>query len=351
MTPKKWLQACWIGFFVLLLFFSVGSTWLISQYWGQVWFFFTSFSIFVVISIYTLNKGIEMVPQNYHWPVEVVGQYYTTWKPGLHIGFPYLGFMIIAPAVYMGEAFIELYMDDGQPDQQGKGSVDFRDVSAPVEAVLYYQIVDSMKFTYDIQNALVALVERIDGMMRSYLGHYTLDEANVLKAQFDIIAIMSGEKLDATTNQVTRYSRIEDVPAWQQILNDWGIKVIRVSISDIVLSPAIQEIRHKRQIAQVQVEVAIEEKKVIITQAEAKKQALVLEGEGRKSQIKTLIGRDCLTGPQAAWLVGETIKWPNLGDKSLVLENGGSSVMSLGAQFAAGVRQAPQSTAPATPTA
>lgn len=333
LSKKGRVKHLWIAFLIALgmVFFFID---LIAGFVFS-WPISVTISLFIIIAIIisTAYNGWTQVPQNEEWVVQLFGEYLETWDGGLNILFPWFGFMNIPVGFFMGQQQIRLYMDETIKKGFGYGHVDFVDGSAPVESSVYFKITDSFKAAYNITNLITALEEKMDGAIRSYLGAYRIDEANVLKAHFSLGHILNGEKIeDAKSVQNIDH---KDVNMWKSINDEWGVEILSIVISDIVLPEELKKIRNELLQARKNAEKAIEEKKAKITLAEADKNVLELLGEGLAKQVADLkkLG---LNEKEAVQYLAERMKWEKVGDKTVIIDNG-AGVSGLGAQFGAGI--------------
>jgi len=308
--------------------------------------------IFMVINGITIKQGWCQVPEKFEWIIEEFGAYKTTWRSGLHFIFPFFGFCRIKIGVYMGEQYIKLFMDEkAENGKKSYGKVDFKDVSAGVVAVLFFRVTNSKNAAYNVVSLVKALEEIMDGLLRSYLGMFTLNEAIIRKAQFDLNHLFDGtdpigdqqiinEKTTAAMGRLLKNIEGDND-------NEWGISLLRLLITDIDVPDAIQEQRARQLKAEVDAKAAVDEAKAVITAAkaakkkvvllgEAKKEALRLEGDGMAQRVKIIIKDTKLTPDRAAQHAERIAMTDRLPEQSLIITDGGSGLAGLGAQFAAG---------------
>ncbi|MEA3464143.1 MAG: SPFH domain-containing protein [Patescibacteria group bacterium] len=313
-------------------------SWLISGL-----FPFVFFVLFVVLAIIF---GWSQIPHRHEWIVEIFGEYIgSPLKAGLYIIFPYFNFVNIKAEVFMGQQMIELFMNDSVKTGFGKGHVDFKDSSAPVDAMCYFTIHDSKKAVYEIEpSVLLGVADKMDGAIRSYLGGYNLNDANQLKVQFHLETILNG--VIVTTEAPAAPIRISaefienSIVAphlWQEIWNTWGVSIDSIVVSDIELSPKLMEAREKEIVAEAETKAAVHERKKIIILAEGEKQALQLTGEGITEQIKQLVHAGVSHEEAVAYLTNRK-KWESMqkAGKTVLIEGSDGNMAGAGAAFAAG---------------
>ena len=371
-------QGMWVFFFALLTLFSVLLSVLV--FWGLKGIFpsysplmATGFGIgfWILVFVITLRKAWTTVSQKWECLVELFEEHIDTRGAGLMLPFPLGGFVSLR-FVYVGEQHMPLYMNE--QGQGGHGNVEFRDISAPVDATLYFKIVRSDKAVYNISGVYKALGEKMDSAVRSFLGQYTVDEVNIIKARTSLIHILTGEYVDPyhrgddykkaeeaeqgeggyTKAELDEFERIiyendlnkdeaDLVRAsrlYREVLDNWGIKIKGLAISDVVLSEELQEIRRRILEASKEKEAAEYKKETDIIRAQGKKRALTLEGVGISDQIRYLERRG-LNPEQAASYLAKRLKWENVGQKGATVietlsEEGGS--LGTGARFGAGYK-------------
>jgi regulator of protease activity HflC (stomatin/prohibitin superfamily) len=270
-------------------------------------------------------------------------------ESGLYFLFPF--FTKVRAQVLLSEQMMKLYMDETVTVGYGGGQVDFKDGSAPVDAFVYFQIVDAYKAIYNISNAFKALEENMDGSIRSYLSNYSIDQANRLKVQFDLKKILNGDIADTKGVFPPSTKELKDILAWNYVFEKWGIEIKKVVISDILLTEKQKAIRETLQAAEKEIEVAeaevkkakFKKQKTIIEAdgakeaafrvADAENNALKKKGEGLAQQVGLLKAAG-VEPTQIVAHLAERIKWEKVGDKTVIVDSG-ASVSGLSAQFAA----------------
>ena len=302
---------------------------------------------FFCVTYDAVKKGWSHVMQNYVWLLEIFGKNVKEWKTGLHIIFPYFGFASYAN-VYKGEWQKKLFMDEQHKSDAGGGDVEFTDASAPVEATIYFQVVDAAKATYDIANLEKGIEEKMDSAVRSFLGLYSIDEANTIKARASLISIMNNDYINPKTVKIIQQNsgsnnkpkedieeELKKVQLWNYIYSIWGTRITGLAISDIVLEEKEKEARRKVLLAKKDKEASVHER-----------EALKNRGEGYALQVGSLVEEE-VNSNKAVDYLAKRLQWENVGEKgaTVVIDSGGSGVAGLGAQFSAG-QKATNETAP-----
>jgi regulator of protease activity HflC (stomatin/prohibitin superfamily) len=141
-------------------------------------------------------------------------------------------------------------------------------VAVTVDGIVYVQITDPYKATYEINNVFLAVVSLAQTNLRSVLGTMELNDT---LSNRDAINAKLLESLDRETGK-------------------WGVKVMRVEIKKLEPPASVQEMMNMIKNAQSEKSAKITQaewyKVAKITQAEADKQEQILKAEGQKqSQI------------------------------------------------------------------
>nr|WP_048164229.1 SPFH domain-containing protein [Palaeococcus pacificus] len=186
--------------------------------------------------------------------VERLGKFNRILEPGIHFIVP---FMETVKKVDMREHVIDV------PPQE----VICKDnVVVTVDAVVYYQVMDPVKVTYNVSNFLMAIIKLAQTNLRAIIGEMELDET--LSGR-DIINARLREELDKITDR-------------------WGVKVTRVEIQRIDPPRDIQEAMAKQMTAErekrAMILIAEGERESAIKKAEGEKQAAILRAEGEKQR-------------------------------------------------------------------
>ena len=200
------------------------------------------FLILIVLALVILIANIAIVPQAYSYVVERLGVYYTTWEAGFHFKTPFV--TRIAKKVSLKEQVVDF---KPQP-------VITRDnVTMQIDTVVFFQITDPKLFAYGIESPMAAIENLTATTLRNIIGDLELDQTLTSR---DIINTKMRSILDEATD-------------------DWGIKVNRVELKNIIPPAAIQESMEKQMKAE-------RERRESILVAEGKKQSAILVAEGEK---------------------------------------------------------------------
>lgn len=304
---------------------------------------YSLYVIFGVIAMWTLYFSAAVVPQNHVWVMELFGRYITTWKSGLKFPFPFFNF-INSTEVYIGEQMMPLHMKDAEQRDFGYGDVEFVDISAPVEATLYFKIENPEKAVYNVENLFKALEDKMDSATRGFLGQYTIDGASKIKARTTLSRILDNEYIEPNPDTPPppltpkeEKERLKESQLYNEILNNWGVKITGIAISDIVLDDEQKRLRRLVLEASRKEESAKHEKGATITKAKGEKERLLLEGAGIATQVEKLCEMG-LSPREASNYLTDRLKWQNVGEKgATVIETSGQgSSVGAGAGFGVG---------------
>ena len=204
-----------------------------------------SFSIVMVVLIalvvFTVFKGVRIVPQGYKWVVQRLGKYSQTLEPGLNLIIPYVD--DVAYKVTTKDSVLDI------PSQE----VITRDnVVIIANAVAYINIVRPDKAVYGIEDYEYGIRNLVQTSLRSIIGEMDLDSA-----------LSSRDEIKTKL----KHAISEDIA-------DWGITLKTVEIQDINPSQTMQ--------ASMEEQAAAERlRRATVTRADGQKQAAILEADGR----------------------------------------------------------------------
>ncbi len=206
-------------------------------------------ALFVIV---TLMAGIRQVPQGYHYTVERFRKYNRTLTPGLGLVVPYVE--TIGNKVNMMEQVLDV------PTQE---VITKDNAAVTVDGVVFYQVLDAPRASYEVSNLNVALLNLVMTNIRTVMGSMELDQ---LLSHRDEINVKLLGVVDAA-------------------VSPWGIKATRIEIKDIVPPRDLADAMARQMKAE-------RDRRAAILEAEGQKQAAILKSEGMKqSQILEAEGR------------------------------------------------------------
>ncbi|SMO82278.1 SPFH domain-containing protein [Gracilimonas mengyeensis] len=200
------------------------------------------FSIYVM---YQFVRSLRLVPNQYAFIVERLGNYHKTLGPGFHA---------LVPFIDKVEYKQDLREETIEVEPQECFTRD--NVKVEVDGVIYLSVVDPVNASYGITNYRYAAVQLAQTTTRSVLGNMDLDQT------FEERAAMSREVVKVL-------SEVEQV---------WGIKVHRYEIKNIVTPRTVQKAMERQMTAE-------RDRRATIAKSEGVKGSKVNDAEGTKAQI------------------------------------------------------------------
>ncbi len=209
--------------------------------------------IIAAIVIILLFLCLKIVPQATEYVIERLGKYKRTWDAGLHFLIPVVD--RIAKKVTLKEQVL---------DSPPQPVITKDNVTMQIDTVVYFKVFDAKLFTYGAVNPISALSNLTATTLRNIVGELELDDTLTSR---DTINGKMTEILDSATDQ-------------------WGIKVNRVELKNIIPPAEIQNAMEKQMKAERDRRETLLEaeghKAAVITRAEGDKQAMILAAEGER---------------------------------------------------------------------
>ena len=264
---------------------------------------------------YALIKGLTTVAVKYEVIVEILGMPINTLSSGIYLLFPFFGITKIKAKVFMGQQIMQLFMNNDIKDGYGFGHIDFKDGTAPALCTVYFTIINARKAIYNIAQLYRGIEEKMDDAVRAFLSMFTIDEASEKSGQFNLPSILSGQL--KTVDDKT-YQR---APIFLTILQNWGVRIDNISISDIVLPPGVVTVREKLLVATRDVEVAKAEvkagkKRLELTQAQG-----AAEGKKHAEMVQTVANIPGMNSVLASAYLENMYRWQQVGDKAVIFSD------------------------------
>ena len=205
--------------------------------------------IILGIAILLIVSNIKIVPQAHAYVVERLGGYKETWGVGLHFKMPILD--RVARRVSLKEQVV---------DFEPQAVITKDNVTMQIDTVVFYQITDPKKYAYGVESPIAAIENLTATTLRNIIGDLELDET-----------LTSRETINS------KMRTILDIAT-----DEWGIKVNRVELKNIMPPKAIQDAMEKQM--KEERERREGEKESVILEAEASKQAAILKAEAEKQK-------------------------------------------------------------------
>jgi regulator of protease activity HflC (stomatin/prohibitin superfamily) len=126
-------------------------------------------------------------------------------------------------------------------------------VAVEVDAVVYYEVTDPIKVTYNVENFYLAATKLAQTNLRNLIGDMALDES--------------------LTSRETINTKLRDI--LDEATDKWGTKVTRVELQRIEPPKDVTDAMHRQMKAE-------RDRRATILEAEGQKKAAILEAEGFK---------------------------------------------------------------------
>lgn len=211
------------------------------------------FIILFAILLFMMIKCIRIVPQATEYVIERLGKYNKTWGAGLHFLVPVID--RVSKKVTLKEQVL---------DSPPQPVITKDNVTMQIDTVVYFKVFDAKLFTYGAVNPISALSNLTATTLRNIVGELELDDTLTSR---DTINGKMTTILDSATDQ-------------------WGIKVGRVELKNIIPPAEIQNAMEKQMKAERDRRETLLEaeghKAAVITRAEGDKQAMILKAEGER---------------------------------------------------------------------
>lgn len=211
-------------------------------------------AVYVILAIVVFivaATGIKVIRPWQKGLIERLGKYQRTADSGLTIIIPVL------------ERMIKVDMREQVVDVPPQAVITKDNVAVEVDAVVYYEVTDPIKVTYNVANFYTAATKLAQTNLRNLIGDLALDESLTSR---EIINTKLRQILDDATDK-------------------WGTRVTRVELQRIEPPRDVTEAMHRQMKAE-------RERRAIILEAEGNKKSAVLRAEGKAEAIKKVADAD-----------------------------------------------------------
>jgi len=177
--------------------------------------------------------------------VERLGKYQRTADAGLTLIVPFM------------ERLIKVDMREQVVDVPPQSVITKDNVVVDVDAVVYYEVTDPIKVTYNVANFYAAATKLAQTNLRNLVGDLALDES-----------LTSREVINTKLRQI-----LDDAT------DKWGTKVTRVELQRIEPPMDVTDAMHRQMKAE-------RDRRAMILEAEGQKRSAILKAEGQAEAIK-----------------------------------------------------------------
>ncbi|MBO4692914.1 MAG: SPFH/Band 7/PHB domain protein [Clostridia bacterium] len=209
--------------------------------------------VLIVIVAILIFSNVRVVPQATQYVIEFLGKYHATWDAGIHVKIPFV--QKISKRITLKEQVL---------DSAPQPVITKDNVTMQIDTVVYFRIFDARLYTYGVVNPINALENLTATTLRNIVGELELDGTLTSR---DTINTKMTAILDDATDQ-------------------WGMKVTRVELKNIIPPAEIQNAMEKQMKAERDRRETLLQaeghKAAAITRAEGDKRAMILAAEGER---------------------------------------------------------------------
>lgn len=199
----------------------------------------------IILLIFVLISTIKIVSQTDAYVIERLGKYHRTLTAGINFKIPFIDKTVRR---------VKLKEQIGDFPPQPVITKD--NVTMQIDTAVYYKIFDPKLFTYGVENAVSAMALLSATTLRNIVGGMDLDDTLTSRDEIN-------EKMLVILDQAT---------------DQWGIKVTRVEIKNIIPPKDIQEAMEKQMKAE-------RTRRETVLEAESHRQAVTMRAEGDKEAM------------------------------------------------------------------
>lgn len=199
-----------------------------------------AFVIFIIAA-----TGLKIIRPWQKGLIERLGKYQRTADAGLTLIIPFM------------ERLIKIDMREQVVDVPPQSVITKDNVVVEVDAVVYYEVTDPVKVTYNVANFYAAATKLAQTNLRNLVGDLALDES-----------LTSREVINTKLRQI-----LDDAT------DKWGTKVTRVELQRIEPPVDVTDAMHRQMKAE-------RDRRAMILEAEGQKRSAILKAEGEAEAIK-----------------------------------------------------------------
>lgn len=211
------------------------------------------FIVILIIVVIIVALSVRVVPQAHEYVIEFLGKYRRTLNAGIHFIIPF--FEKVAKRITLMEQLL---------DAPPQPVITKDNVTMQIDSVVYFRIFDAKLYAYGAVNPIKALENLTSTTLRNIVGELDLDGTLTSR---DVINVKMTEIIDKATDE-------------------WGIRVTRVELKNIIPPKEIQNAMEKQMKAERERRETLLQaeghRAAIVTRAEGEKQAAILEAEGER---------------------------------------------------------------------
>jgi regulator of protease activity HflC (stomatin/prohibitin superfamily) len=201
--------------------------------------------IAAVVIFIIAATGIKIIRPWQKGLIERLGKYQRTADAGLTIIIPFM------------ERLLKIDMREQVVDVPPQSVITKDNVVVEVDAVVYYEVTDPVKVTYNVANFYTAATKLAQTNLRNLVGDLALDES-----------LTSREVINTKLRQI-----LDDAT------DKWGTKVTRVELQRIEPPVDVTDAMHRQMKAE-------RDRRAMILEAEGQKRSAILKAEGEAEAIK-----------------------------------------------------------------
>jgi regulator of protease activity HflC (stomatin/prohibitin superfamily) len=207
--------------------------------------------ILAIVVFIIAAAGMKIVRPWEKGLIERLGKYQRTADSGLTVIVPFL------------ERMLKVDMREQVVDVPPQAVITQDNVAVEVDAVIYYEVTDPVKVTYNVAHYYTAATKLAQTNLRNLIGDMALDES-----------LTSREVINTKLRQI-----LDDAT------DKWGTRVTRVELQRIEPPRDVTEAMHRQMKAE-------RDRRAMILEAEGHKQSAILKAEGQAEAIRKVADAD-----------------------------------------------------------